>query len=96
MTPLKRSCRRRCRVASDSGLTFGVFCFGSTIGLMAVLLAISPMSIAWMAGITAIALAEKALPASWPIEPFLAGTLVGLGIASYVAPACVPGLLPTR
>ena len=34
LTPLKRECRRRCRERVRSGLRFGVYCFGSSIGLM--------------------------------------------------------------
>jgi hypothetical protein len=39
LTPLKRECRRRCRERVRSGLRFGVYCFGSSIGLMTVLIA---------------------------------------------------------
>ena len=36
-TPLKRECRRRCRERVRSALRLGVYCFGSSIGLMLVL-----------------------------------------------------------
>src|SRR4051794_40463560 len=64
LTPLKRRCRQRCKTGNASGVAFGLACLGSTLGLMAVLLAISPMNVAWMAGITVLALAQKIVPAS--------------------------------
>ena len=48
LTPLKRECRRRCRERVRSGLRFGVYCFGSSIGLMLVLVAVDVMSIPLM------------------------------------------------
>ena len=39
LTPLKRHFRRRCRESARSGLTFGLCCAGSSIGLMVVLAA---------------------------------------------------------
>jgi predicted metal-binding membrane protein len=36
LTPVKRHCRRRCRESVDSGLSFGAYCVGSSIGLMAI------------------------------------------------------------
>ena len=53
LTPLKRECRRRCRQCVRSGLRFGVYCFGSSIGLMLVLVAVNVMSIALMFAIAA-------------------------------------------
>ena len=41
LTPVKRECRRRCRERVRSGLRFGVYCFGSSIGLMLVLVAVT-------------------------------------------------------
>ena len=93
LTPLKRRCRRRCRANAESGLTFGISCLGSTAGLMAVLLAISPMSLAWMAGIAAVAIAEKFLPAAWPLEPLLAIALLTCGTWILIDPSSVPGLV---
>jgi predicted metal-binding membrane protein len=93
LTPLKRRCRRRCRASDESGLVFGIACLGSTVGLMAVLLAISPMSLFWMAGIAAVAIAEKILPATVPVEPFLALALLACGTWILLAPSSVPGLM---
>jgi predicted metal-binding membrane protein len=94
LTPLKRCCRKRCRASGISGLSFGLSCLGSTVGLMAALLAISPMNLAWMAGIAALASAEKFLPAAWPVEPLLAVALVSCGTWVLLNPATVPGLIP--
>jgi predicted metal-binding membrane protein len=63
LTPLTRACRRRCRAERRSGLRFGGWCLGSSLGLMAVLVAIDPMSVPLMAAVGAIALIQKELPA---------------------------------
>src|SRR5206468_1017483 len=34
LTPIARACRRRCRVERRSGLRFGGWCLGSSLGLM--------------------------------------------------------------
>ena len=47
LTPLKRECRRRCRRDVRSGFQFGVYCVGSSVGLMVMLVAASvPLSFA--------------------------------------------------
>jgi predicted metal-binding membrane protein len=47
-TPLKQRCRRRCRERVCSGFEFGLYCVGSSIGLMLMLVALSVMSVTWM------------------------------------------------
>jgi predicted metal-binding membrane protein len=37
LTPLKRGCRQRCRDSAGSGLEFGLYCVGSSMGLMLIL-----------------------------------------------------------
>ena len=61
LTPWARACRRRCRAERRSGLRFGAWCVGSSIGLMAVLVAIDPMSLPLMCAAGAIALIQKEL-----------------------------------
>ena len=51
LTPLKRHCRRRCRERIRSGARFGVYCVGSSAGLMLMLLALGVMNVAWMAAV---------------------------------------------
>jgi predicted metal-binding membrane protein len=94
LTPLARRCRERCHQRRQSGLGFGIACLGSSIGLMAILLAISPMSIAWMAVIAAAIVVQKMLPATWPIDPLFAVVIVGLGVWILTDPSSVPGLMP--
>ena len=48
LTPLKQRFRRRCREGVRSGFDFGLYCVGSSIGLMLVLVAVSVMSVTWM------------------------------------------------
>ena len=63
LTPLKQHFRRRCRESVRSGFQFGLCCVGSSIGLMLMLVALSVMSITWMAVITVLIVAQKLLPA---------------------------------
>jgi predicted metal-binding membrane protein len=81
LTPLKRECRRRCRERVRSGLRFGVYCFGSSIGLMLVLVAVDVMSIALMFAIAVVVLAQKLLPPRPPVDVPLALAIVALGVA---------------
>jgi predicted metal-binding membrane protein len=81
LTPLKRECRRRCRERVASGARFGALCFGSSIGLMLVLVAVNLMSVALMVAIAAIVLAQKLFPPHHTLDRSLALAIVALGIA---------------
>ena len=94
-TPLKRRYRNQRQQDSHSGLAFGVACIGSSIGLMAILFAISPMSILWMAVITAAIVTQRLFPASWAVDISIALVIVALGTWILVSPAGVPGLMPS-
>jgi predicted metal-binding membrane protein len=93
-TPLKQDCRRRCRESVRSGFEFGLYCVGSSIGLMLMLVALSVMSVTWMSVIAVLVLAQKLLPAKAAIDVPLALAIVGLGILIFIAPSSVPGLTP--
>jgi predicted metal-binding membrane protein len=93
-TPLKQHFRRRCRESVRSGFEFGLYCVGSSIGLMLMLVALSIMSISWMSVITVLVLAQKLLPAKAAIDAPLALAIVALGILVVIAPSSVPGLMP--
>ena len=93
-TPLKRHFRRRCQDAAGSGFGYGLCCLGSSIGLMVILVALSVMSVIWMAVITVLALGQKLLPAKAAVDVPLALGIVGLGILIILAPASVPGVMP--
>jgi predicted metal-binding membrane protein len=94
LTPVKRHFRQRCRTDAGSGLGFGLCCVGSSIGLMAVLVALDVMSLFWMAVVTVLACAQKLLPAKAAIDVPLALALTGLGLVIVIAPALIPGLTP--
>ena len=81
LTPIKRECRRRCRERVRSGLQFGVYCFGSSIGLMLVLVAVDVMSIALMFAIAVVVLAQKLLPPRPIVDVPLALAIVAVGVA---------------
>ena len=93
-TPVKQHFRRRCQDAAGSGLGYGLCCFGSSIGLMVMLVAVSVMSVIWMSVIAVLALGQKLLPAKAAIDVPVALAIVGLGILIVLAPASVPGVMP--
>ena len=96
LTPVKRDFRRRCREDARSGLGFGLCCAGSSIGLMAMLVALDVMSLFWMSVVAVLGCAQKLLPAKAAIDVPLALALVGLGFVLVIAPSLVPGLTPPR
>ena len=61
---------------------------------MAVLLALAPMSVAWMAVVAALILAQKLLPPAGGVDVPVAIAIVALGVLAAAAPAAVPGLAP--
>jgi predicted metal-binding membrane protein len=94
LTPVKRHFRRRCREAAGSGLGFGLCCVGSSIGLMAMLVALDVMSLLWMSVVAVLACAQKLLPAKAAIDVPLALAIVGFGLVIIIAPGMIPGLTP--
>lgn len=77
ITPIKQACLRRCRTpigflaahwrdgaggASVLGIRHGLWCLACCLPLMSVLFAVGVMSLAWMAALAAVVLAEKVLP----------------------------------
>jgi predicted metal-binding membrane protein len=92
LTPLKRGCRRRCRGLDRSGFAFGIYCVGSSIGLMVVLLALGAMSITWMAFVAAVIVAQKLLRPRASVDAPLALAIITVGILVVVAPSSLPGL----
>jgi predicted metal-binding membrane protein len=93
-TPLKHHFRQQCRESVRSGFEFGLYCAGSSIGLMLMLVALGIMSVTWMSVIAALILAQKLLPPKAAIDMPLALAIVGLGILMFIAPSSVPGLAP--
>jgi predicted metal-binding membrane protein len=85
LTPLKRECRRRCRERVNSGARLGVLCFGSSMGLMLVLVAVDVMSVALMVAIAAVVLAQKLFAPRPTLDLPVALAMVGLGIATAAA-----------
>jgi predicted metal-binding membrane protein len=95
LTPLKRTCRRRCREDIRSGFGFGLYCVGSSIGLMVMLVALGVMSLEWMVIVAGIVLGQKLLAPRASVDAALGLAIIGLGILIAVAPSIVPGLEPT-
>src|SRR6266487_581700 len=92
--PLKQHFRRRCRENVRSGFEFGLYCVGSSIGLMLMLVALGVMSVTWMSVIAVLVVAQKLLAPRAAIDVPLALAIVGLGILIVIAPSSVPGLTP--
>jgi predicted metal-binding membrane protein len=84
LTPLKRECRRRCQRDVRSGFQFGVYCVGSSIGLMVMLIALGVMSVAWMAVVAALVLAQKLLPPRAWIDVPVALAITTLGMVMLI------------
>jgi hypothetical protein len=80
VTPLKRHFRRRCRGSVRSGFGFGLCCAGSSIGLMAMLVALGAMSVTWMSVIAVLVLGQKLLPPRAAVDVPVALAIVGLGV----------------
>jgi len=94
VTRFKQECRRRCHESVRSGFEFGLYCVGSSIGLMLMLVALGLMSVTWMSVIAVLVLAQKLLPPRAAVDVPLALAIIGLGILIVVAPSSVPGLTP--
>jgi predicted metal-binding membrane protein len=93
-TPLKRRSRWCCRQRVTSGFGFGIYCVGSSIGLMVMLVVLGVMSITWMIVTAVLVVAQKLLPANAAIDVPLSLAIVALGVVILVAPSAVPGLVP--
>jgi predicted metal-binding membrane protein len=106
LSSLKDSCLRQCRSpamllqhwrpgrvgALRMGFEHGGFCIGCCWALMAALVAVGVMNVAWMAVIAALIAAEKLLPWRAIANRGIAALLVVLAIAIAFAPADVPAL----
>ena len=93
LTPLKRECRRRCREQVGSGVQFGVYCVGASIGLMLALVAIGAMSVAWMSTFAAVVFAQKVFRPRFALDLLLALAIAALGVLIVVTPESVPGVM---
>jgi predicted metal-binding membrane protein len=95
LTPVKVYLRRRCRAECHSGLRFGLSCAGSGLSLTVLLVVLGMMSIGWMAVLGYLGLAQKLLPPKPRTDIPVALAIVGLGVLILLAPAWVPGLMPS-
>jgi hypothetical protein len=78
--------------ALRTGFEHGGFCIGCCWALMAALIAVGVMNVAWMAIIAALIAAEKLLPWRAIANRGIAALLVVLAIAIAFIPADVPAL----
>ncbi len=68
------------------GVTHGLFCLGCCWALMAVLVAVGTMNLAWMAGLALLILVEKNAPFGERAAQVAAIAFVALGVALIVRP----------
>ena len=102
LTPRKDVCLRRCRSSPRylgryagllrGGIAPGVDCLECCWSLMLVLLLLGMMSLAWMAIIGGIILAEKIVPRGERVARLVGLALAGLAIILLVAPHPLPAL----
>ena len=106
LSSLKDSCLRQCRSpamllqhwrpglvgALRMGFRHGGFCIGCCWAMMAALVAVGLMNVAWMAVIAVLIAAEKLLPWRAIANRGIAALLAVLAIAVAFAPADVPAL----
>jgi predicted metal-binding membrane protein len=98
-TALKRGCHSRCSSplffvtrqwrpgpvgAARLGILHGIDCLGCCLGLMAGLVALGMMNVAWMLAAAVLIVAEKTLPRGHLIARPLGGIMVLGGIALFV------------
>jgi predicted metal-binding membrane protein len=106
-TPLKDVCLGKCRSplgfllgswrdgpagALRMGTEHGAWCVGCCWALMAALLALGIMSVAWMAVVAALIALEKTLPWQRFATRGTAAILLLLGVLVLAAPTTIPGL----
>jgi predicted metal-binding membrane protein len=84
LTPVKRECRRRCRSDVRSGFELGLYCVGSSVGLMAMFVALGVMNVAWMSVVAVVVLVQKLIPPKASIDVPLALAIVALGIVTAI------------
>jgi predicted metal-binding membrane protein len=72
--------------AMKMGVTHGAYCVGCCWALMAVLVAMGTMNLAWMLGLSVLILLEKNAPAGERIARIGAAALAVLGILLIVKP----------
>ena len=107
LTPLKDVCLGKCRSplgfllgawrdgpagALRMGAKHGAWCVGCCWALMASLLALGVMSLAWMAFVAALIALEKTLPFGRAVTWGTAAILLVLGVLLIAAPDAIPGL----
>jgi len=99
VTPLKAACLRHCQApvfflarhwragragALAMGLHHGLYCLGCCWVLMAVLFYGGVMELSWIAGLALYVLAEKLIPAHWPMRHLSGAVLILWGAVVLV------------
>ena len=109
LTPLKERCLTECRnplqfvwrryapgvgAAWRLGLAHALFCVGCCWALMLVMFALGMESLALMAIITGVMVAEKTWRAASRLVPVVSAGLIGLGLLVGLVPEALSGLPP--
>ena len=75
----KRRFRSSCQAHAGSGTRYGLTCLGSCAGLMLALVALDPMSLAWMCALSVVIAAQKLLPANRALDVPVGLTIIAIG-----------------
>jgi predicted metal-binding membrane protein len=79
----------RTSAAFRAGATHGAFCLGCCWALMAVLVAVGTMNIAWMAALTVVIFVEKLAPRGEMLTVLSAAAFAALGAVLLVDPSTI-------
>jgi predicted metal-binding membrane protein len=83
------------RGAFRAGASHGLYCLGCCWALMAVLLVVGLMNLAWMAGIAAIFLAEKNWRHGIGLSKLVGVTVLAFGVGVLAHPTLLGSVAPT-
>lgn len=73
-------------IAARAGAGHGAWCLGGCSALMAVLIAVGTMHMAWMVAITAVIFVEKVLPRGDLVGRAVSVVLVAIGLSLLRSP----------
>ncbi|MGI9423481.1 MAG: DUF2182 domain-containing protein [Hyphomicrobiaceae bacterium] len=100
LSPFKSVCLEHCRSPAEflskhwrdgqsgafvMGIAHGNYCIGCCWVLMALLFVGGTMNLVWIAGLAAIVLAEKILPAGHRVAPVIGGFLIAAGLWVWIS-----------
>jgi predicted metal-binding membrane protein len=89
----RTSSMRAGSAALRAGVGHGLYCLGCCWALMAILVVLGGMQLAWALGLAAVITVEKLAPWGAPVARVVGAAGVGLGIAVLMSPTIVNHLI---